>query len=171
VKTRSGFTLIELLVVLALLSILAFIISPKLLSRVKPEKTKHFLLTIQHKLEYLNETTVLKRQFVLFNFDLDEKRYYFTTSEEGGGTGGTGDRYLAGESFPDHLEVTRVRLTPGDTVYSGNVVIPFTPAGMMQSFMIYVREEGERELVLSGDSITNIIELLRLADEELSPVR
>jgi hypothetical protein len=157
--------------VLALLSIIAFIISPRLISRVNPEKTKHFLLALQHKLDYLNETAVLRRQFVLFNFDLDERRYYFTVSEEDNTAGDTGDRYLSGAGFPDDLEVTRVRLIPGDTVYSGNVVIPFTPTGMMQSFMIFVREEGERELVLSGSSLDNRIELLRLRGDELAPVR
>jgi prepilin-type N-terminal cleavage/methylation domain-containing protein len=171
VRTRPAFTLIELLVVLAILSIVALFVSPKLVSRVNPERTRSFMLTLENQLTYLKDVTVLKRQFILFNFDLDERRYSFTLSEEGNETGHNSDRRLTGAPFPEHMEVVEVRLIPGDTVHEGKVVIPFTPTGMLYSFTIRVREEGEQELLLRGDSIADRIEVVRVRGESVSPVR
>ena len=79
----KAFTLIELLVVLSILSILFFIITPRFVSSVNPEKTKNFTLRLQNSLIYLNDKSVLEKKIYLFTMDLDEKQYYFTVSEEG----------------------------------------------------------------------------------------
>lgn len=80
-RRLRAFTLIELMVILAILSILIFIVTPRFVSYVNPERTKNFVLGIQNTLNYLNEKAILEKRIYLFHFNLDERRYYFTISE------------------------------------------------------------------------------------------
>jgi len=161
------FTLIELLVVLIVLSIVLLIATPRFISSVNPQKTKNFLFGLYSTLTYLSEKTVLEKQIILFNFDIDERRYYFTASQEGNIEGEVKDRYLVPASFPPHLEVESMRIIPGDVVYDGSIAIPFTPNGMLYSFEIRIREGADQHLVLAGNAFNNRIQLLREQNDQV----
>jgi prepilin-type N-terminal cleavage/methylation domain-containing protein len=169
----TAFTLIELLVVLSILSILMFIITPRFAAIINPERAKNFVLTLQNSLRYLNEKAILEQQVYLFNFDLDEGRYYFSIAgEEDAGFGEqeeealVPDRYLKPAVLPVRLNVERVVMIPGEGVSSGKVIVPFTPNGMMFSFeIVFVSDDGSIFL-LSGNSYSGRIRLLVSQDEE-----
>jgi len=162
-----SFTLIELLVVLVVLSIVLLIATPRFISSVNPQKTKNFMFGLYSALTYLSEKTVLEKQIILFNFDIDERRYYFTASQEGNIEGEVKDRYLVPAPFPPHLEVESMRIIPGDVVYNGSIAVPFTPNGMLYSFEISIRETGDKHLVLVGNAFNNRIQLLREQNDQV----
>jgi prepilin-type N-terminal cleavage/methylation domain-containing protein len=169
----TAFTLIELLVVLSILSILMFIITPRFAAIINPERTKNFVLTLQNSLRYLNEKAILEQQVYLFNFDLDEGRYYFSmVGEEDAGFGEQEDEALVPDHFlkpgvlPVRLNVEKVVMIPGEGVSSGKVIVPFTPNGMMFSFeMVFVSDDGSIFL-LAGNSYSGRIRLFVSQDEE-----
>ncbi len=161
------FTLIELLVVLAILSILFFIVSPNFVASINPERTKNFVLTLQNTLDYLSDKSILEKKVYLFNFDLDERQYHFTVSEEGNPLGKVGDKYLAPVTFPERLVVKSIKVIPGAEVFEGKVTIPFTPNGMLFSFVIVIEEKRDRYFVIAGDSISNRISVLKRGPDEL----
>jgi prepilin-type N-terminal cleavage/methylation domain-containing protein len=168
-----AFTLIELLVVLSILSILMFIITPRFAAIINPERAKNFVLTLQNSLRYLNEKAILEQQVYLFNFDLDEGRYYFSmVGEEDAGFGEQEDEALVPDHFlkpgvlPVRLNVEKVVMIPGEGVSSGKVTVPFTPNGMMFSFeMVFVSDDGSIYL-LAGNSYSGRIRLFVSQDEE-----
>lgn len=162
----KAFTLIELLVVLSILSILFFIITPRFVSSVNPEKTKNFTLRLQNSLIYLSDKSVLEKKIYLFTMDLDERQYYFTVSEEGNPEGNVRDRYLVPVSFPAHLVVKSIKVIPGDEVISGKVTIPFTPIGMLFSFEITVEEKEDKVFVISGNNLSNSINIIRVTQDK-----
>jgi prepilin-type N-terminal cleavage/methylation domain-containing protein len=169
----TAFTLIELLVVLSILSILMFIITPRFAAIINPERAKNFVLTLQNSLRYLNEKAILEQQVYLFNFDLDEGRYYFSmVGEEDAGFGEQEDEALVPDHFlkpgvlPVRLNVEKVVMIPGEGVSSGKVTVPFTPNGMMFSFeMVFVSDDGSIYL-LAGNSYSGRIRLFVSQDEE-----
>jgi prepilin-type N-terminal cleavage/methylation domain-containing protein len=195
-KRVSAFTLIELLVVLSILSILMFIITPRFASIVNPERAKNFVLRLQSSLQYLNEKAILEQRLYLFNFDLDERRYYFTQygveEEEGGMSGGENgadlasgssgretvrpgdedlgfevqDRHLRPAQVPDRLEIERVRVVPGGEVASGRVTVPFTPNGMMFSFEMVFTVQDGRRYLMTGNSYSNRIRIFSAIPED-----
>jgi len=170
---QDAFTLIELLVVLSILSILMFIITPRFAAIINPERSKNFLLSLQNSLRYLNEKAILEQQVYLFNFDLDEGRYYFSIpGEEDAGFGEqesealVPDRFLKSAEVPVRLKVERVVVMPGEVVSSGRVSVPFTPNGMMFSFnMFFVSDDGSFFL-LEGNSYSGRIRLFVSQNEE-----
>ena len=170
---QDAFTLIELLVVLTILSVLMFIITPRFAAIVNPERSKNFLLGLQSSLRYLNEKAILEQQVYLFNFDLDEGRYYFSIpGEEDTGFGEPErealipDRYLKSAELPARIKVERVVVMPGEDVSSGRVIIPFTPNGMMFSFNMYFVSEDGSFFLLEGNSYSGRIRLFVSQDEE-----
>ncbi len=165
------FTLIELLVVLVVLSIVLLIATPRFISSVNPQKTKHFLFGLYSALTYLSEKTVLEKQVILFIFDIDERRYYFTASREGNVEGEVKDRYLVPASFPPHLEVESARIIPGDVVDHGSIAVVFTPNGMLHSFEIRIKEGDDLHLVLAGNAFNNRIQLLREHNDQVEVMR
>lgn len=165
-RRLRAFTLIELMVILAILSILIFIVTPRFVSYVNPERTKNFVLGIQNTLNYLNEKAILEKRIYLFHFDLDERRYYFTISEGEDTSVEVGDRYLKSKVFPEKLRVERVRVVPGDEVYDGEIAVPFTPNGMLFSFQIFFAAQKEIFYVLTGNSVNNRIELVKIGSDE-----
>jgi prepilin-type N-terminal cleavage/methylation domain-containing protein len=188
-KRVSAFTLIELLVVLSMLSILMLIVTPRFASIINPERAKNFVLRLQGSLQYLSEKAILEQGIYLFNFDLDERRYYFTQLGVEEGEGGTSlpggssgrdslrsgdedlgvevqDRHLRPAQVPEKLEIARVRVVPGGEVASGRVTLPFTPNGMMFSFeMVFTVQDGRRYLV-TGNSYSNRIRIFSANPEE-----
>jgi prepilin-type N-terminal cleavage/methylation domain-containing protein len=160
-----AFTLVELLVVLVILSIALFIITPRFVSFVNPERAKNFILGLQNTLNYLGEKAILEKRIYLFHFDLDERRYYFTVSEGENPSGAVTDRYLRAGEFPQKLNVERIAVVPGDVFYDGEVAIPFTPNGILFSFEIYFLGDDETRYVLSGNSINSRIELFKIKNE------
>jgi prepilin-type N-terminal cleavage/methylation domain-containing protein len=168
---RGAFTLLELLIVLAVLSIVFFIVTPRIVSTVNPGAVKSFMARMHNTLLYVNDKAILEKKVYLFTLDLEERRYFFTVSEAGNPEGRVRDRYLAPVPFPKGLVVKSVRLIPGDTVDKGKLVIPFTPKGLLYSFEIIVHEKGgaggETYLAVSGDNLSNEIEMLRLDAESV----
>jgi hypothetical protein len=150
-----------------------FIITPRFAAIINPERAKNFVLTLQHSLRYLNEKAILEQQVYLFNFDLDEGRYYFSmVEEEDAGFGGQEDEALVPDHFlkpgvlPVRLNVEKVVMIPGEGVSSGKVTVPFTPNGMMFSFeMVFVSDDGSIFL-LAGNSYSGRIRLFVSQDEE-----
>lgn len=161
----KSFTLIELLIVLIILSILLFIISPRFVTSLNPEKTANFVLRLKSTLVYLSEKSILEKKIYLFIFDLEERRYLFTISEEGNPEGEVKDRYLNPVSFPQGLLIERVRVIPGDEVNEGRVFIPFTPNGILYSFEIIFRERDGQYLVIRGNSLNGRISLSRISSK------
>jgi len=156
-----GFTLIELLIVLSVLSILFFIVTPRFVGSLNPQKTKHFVLRLQNALVYLNEKAVLNGKLYLFTIDLDNRMYTFTVSEEGNPGGEVRDRYLKTVQFPENLRIKSVKTVPGDEVDFGKVAVPFTPVGLMFSFEIVIEEGEDSFLVIRGDHLSNSIRTVR----------
>lgn len=167
----KAFTLIELLIVLVILSIVMFIVTPRFISFVNPEKTKNFMLGLQNSLIYLSDKSILEKKVFLFHFDLDERRYYFTLSEEGNLTGEVRNKYLVPASFPEKLERVSVKAISGEVVTEGDAVVPFTPTGMLFSFEIRVEETEDTFLVLRGNSFNNRIQLFRVEGDKARPFR
>jgi prepilin-type N-terminal cleavage/methylation domain-containing protein len=169
-KRIRGFTLVELLVVLAILSILMFIVTPRFASIVNPERTKNFILTLQNSLRYLSEKAILEQQLYLFNFDLDEGRYYFTVpledSEGDAPEGEVVDRYLKPAQLPPKLKVIKVIILPGEEIDSGKLAMPFTPNGMLLSFEMHFAGVDGRSYVMTGNSYNNRIQLFVSNNEE-----
>lgn len=164
----SGFTLVELLIVLAILSIIFFIVTPRFVGSLNPQKTKNFALRLQNALVYLNEKAVLDGKLYLFTIDLDNRQYTFTVSEEGNPGGEVRDRYLKTVQFPEKLRVKSVKTIPGDEVDFGKVAVPFTPVGMMFSFEIVIEEGEDRFLVIRGNHLSNSIRTVRMEGDEES---
>ena len=163
----SAFTLLELLIVLAVLSILVFVLMPRFVSFSNPAKTRSFLLRFQNSLTYLSDKSILEKKVYFLNVDLDERRYFFTVSEEGNPEGIVRDRYLTSTFFPQRLSVKSVRLIPGDEVREGRVMLPFTPVGMLFSFEISFQEEEEELFIVRANSMNNRIQIVRkIGDEE-----
>jgi prepilin-type N-terminal cleavage/methylation domain-containing protein len=164
----SAFTLVELLVVLAILSILMFVITPRFVSIVNPERAKNFVLRLHGSLQYLGDKAILEQQLYLFHFDIEEGRYYFTEYDQENADGilsSNGleselqDRYLKPALLPEQLEVEEITLIPGEAVSSGKITIPFTPSGVMLSFQITFTIRDERRFLLVGNSLNNRISL------------
>jgi len=164
----GGFTLVELLIVLVILSILFFVVTPRFVGSLNPQKTKNFALRLQNALVYLNEKAVLDGKLYLFSIDLDERMYSFSVSEEGNPGGEIRDRYLKTVRFPDNLRIESVKTIPGDEVDSGKVMVPFTPVGLMFSFEIVIEEEEDRFLVIRGNHLRNTIRTVRKQGDEES---
>jgi prepilin-type N-terminal cleavage/methylation domain-containing protein len=169
-KKFRAFTLVELLVVLAILSILMFIVAPRFASIVNPGRAKNFILTLQNSLRYLSEKAILEQQLYLFNFDLDEGRYYFTApvedTEEDMLETEIADRYLKSAQLPPKLDVVGVQILPGEEMASGKLVLPFTPNGMLFSFEMHFAGGDGRSYLLTGNSFNNRIQLFVSDDEE-----
>ncbi|MGQ9614930.1 MAG: pilus assembly FimT family protein [Spirochaetota bacterium] len=161
-RKKPAFTLIELLVVLGILSIIMFLITPRFLTFLHPQKTRYFMLSLLTTLNYLNERAVMEKKVYYFNFDLDERRYYFTVAVERDDVEEVGGGYLKSAPFPDNLSVKEVKVTPGESLNKGKMIIPFTPKGMLYSFEIVVEEGKGSVLMLEGNSISNRIELFRV---------
>ena len=166
--TLSTFTLVELLVVLAILSILMFVITPRFVSIVNPERAKTFVLRLHGTLQYLGEKAILEQQLYLFHFDIEEGRYYFTGYDQERADGVLSsnglenelqDRYLKSAILPEQLEIEEITLIPGEAVSSGRITIPFTPSGVMLSFQITFATRSERRFLLVGNSLNNRISL------------
>jgi len=151
-KQSGAFTLIELLVVLVILSLIFFFVTPNFFSAINPQKTKQFMMNLQTTLVYVGEKAILERKVYLFTFDLDEREYRFTVSEEGNLTGETGDKYLTTQQFPPHIEIESMQTIPGGAVTEGELSVPFTPNGMLFSFEIVA--DG---WVLAADSVSGRI--------------
>jgi hypothetical protein len=150
-----------------------FIITPRFAAIVNPERSKNFLLGLQNSLRYLNEKAILEQQVYLFNFDLDEGRYFFTTpAEDDVGFGEerrealVPDRYLKSAGVPVRLQVERMEVLPGEVVSSGRVSVPFTPNGMMFSFNMYFVSEDGSFYLLEGNSYSGRIRLFVSQNEE-----
>jgi type II secretory pathway pseudopilin PulG len=180
-KRIWAFTLVELLVVLAILSLVMFVITPRIASVINPERSRTFMLRLRSALQYLSDKAVLEQQLYLFNFDLNERRYYFSlyapdeegdfsfTDDSSSMTGSQGmssglgiavnDRYLKPASMPDHLRVESFRVIPGEETAAGLVTLPFTPNGMMFSFEILFIEESEKRYLMTGNGLNNRIRL------------
>ena len=134
-----------------------FIITPRFAAIINPERAKNFVLTLQNSLRYLNEKAILEQQVYLFNFDLDEGRYYFSmVGEEDAGFGEQEDEALVPDHFlkpgvlPVRLNVEKVVMIPGEGV----------------SFeMVFVSDDGSIYL-LAGNSYSGRIRLFVSQDEE-----
>jgi type II secretory pathway pseudopilin PulG len=165
--THRAFTLIELLVILVILATIFYIASPSFFSSIKPQKTRNFVMNLQSTLEYLDDKSILEKKIFLFTFDIDERVYHFTVSEEGNPEGLVKDKYLNPVKFPEGLTVKSIRTIPGGTVFDGEITVPFTPNGMLFSFEIMVEEKPDQWFVIVGDSLSNRIQVLRKSDQEL----
>ncbi len=162
----KAYTLIELLVVLMIISILFFVVTPRFVSSINPQRTKNFVMTLQNTLNYLNDKAILEKKVYLFNVDIEERQYYFTVSELGNPAGEVRDRYLIPVSFPDGLVLKSMKLIPGDEVIEGRAVVPFTPNGMLYSFMIVIEEREDRQFLIQGNSHNNLISVLKLGPDD-----
>ena len=162
----KAYTLLELLIVLMIISILFFVVTPRFVSSVNPQRSKNFVMSLQNTLNYLNDKAILEKKVYLFNMDIDERKYYFTVSELGNPAGEVSDRYLTPVSFPDGLVLKTIKLIPGDEVIEGRAVVPFTPNGMLYSFMIIVEEREDRQFLVQGNSYNNLISVLRLGPDD-----
>ena len=162
----KAYTLLELLIVLMIISILFFVVTPRFVSSVNPQRSKNFVMSLQNTLNYLNDKAILEKKVYLFNMDIDERQYYFTVSELGNPAGEVRDRYLIPVSFPDGLVLKTIKLIPGDEVIEGRAVVPFTPNGMLYSFMIIVEEREDRQFLVQGNSYNNLISVLRLGPDD-----
>jgi len=167
-KEPGGFTLIELLVVLLVLSIALFVVTPRFVGFVNPERNKNFMTALQNTLVYLDEKAILKKQVYLFVFDLDERMYYITLPGDEEAVP-VREKYLMPVRFPANVEVAGVRSIPGEEISEGRMVVPFTPTGFMLSFEIMIREEDERLLVLQGNGINGRIELFKTNERNFQP--
>lgn len=163
-RKKHAFTLIELLVVLGILSIIMFLITPRFLNFLHPQKTRYFMLSLLTTLNYLNERAVMEKKVYFFNFDLDERRYYFTIPVEKGDVEEVSGGYLKSALFPENFSVREVKVTPGESLKKGKMVIPFTPKGMLYSFEVVVEEGKGSLLMLEGNSIGNRIEIFRVEE-------
>jgi general secretion pathway protein H len=159
VRPRT-FTLVELLVVLVIISLIFFIVTPNFFSSINPQKTKQFVMNLQSTLEYLGEKAIVERKVYLFTFDLDEREYRFTVSEEGNPTGETRDKYLTTQRFPSQLEVESIKTVPGGAVTEGELTVPFAPNGMLFSFEIVVDS-----WILIGDSVSGRVRAAKKSDD------
>ena len=162
----KAYTLLELLVVLAIISILFFVVTPRFVSSINPQRVKNFVTTLQNTLNYLNDKAILEKKVYLFTVDLEERQYYFTVSELGNPEGEVKDRYLTPVSFPDGLVLKSILLIPGDEVIEGKAVVPFTPNGMLYSFMIIVEEKSDRQFLVQGNSYNNLISVMKLGPDD-----
>ena len=162
----KAFTLLELLVVLMIISILFFVVTPRFVSSINPQRVKNFVTTMQNTLNYLNDKAILEKKVYLFTVDIDERQYYFTVSELGNPEGKVSDRYLTPVSFPDGLVLKSIRLIPGDEVIEGKAVVPFTPNGMLYSFIIVVEEKPDSQFLVQGNSYNNLISVLKLGPDD-----
>jgi len=160
----KAFTLIELLIVLSIISIFAFITTPKLAMIIKPRKMEAFTYRLKDTLDYLEESAILKKKVYLFIFDLDKRSYYFRVSEIGNLEGVTKDRYLKKVLFPDFLDIKRVEMQPGGEVREGRMIIPFTPKGLMYPFIIDLYD-GNRDYIIQGNVVNSKIELKQIEEE------
>jgi len=158
----SAFTLIELMVVLSIISILLFLVTPKVIYTGNRDKAKDFARRMYNTLEYLNEKAILEKKVYIFSVDLDERRYFFTVSEPDNPEGKVKDRYLVPVSFPPGIKVNSVEIIPGGELFDGKADIVFTPRGLLFSFAVKVEESRETLLVVQGNSINSRIELLRV---------
>ncbi|MCK5568112.1 MAG: prepilin-type N-terminal cleavage/methylation domain-containing protein [Spirochaetes bacterium] len=161
----KAYTLLELLIVLSIISIVFFIVTPRFVSSINPQKTRNFVLRMQNTLTYLSDRAILGKKVYLFTLDLEERRYFFTVSEEGNETGEVRDRYLVPVSFPDNLVLKSVKIIPGNEVIEGKAVIPFTPNGMLFSFEIVIEERGDRYYLVLGNSFNNRITVLKKSSD------
>ncbi|MBA7557465.1 hypothetical protein ES705_50222 [subsurface metagenome] len=161
----KAYTLLELLIVLSIISIVFFIVTPRFVSSVNPQKTRNFVLRMQNTLTYLSDRAILGKKVYLFTLDLEERRYFFTVSEEGNETGEVRDRYLVPVSFPDNLVLKSVKIIPGNEVIEGKAVIPFTPNGMLFSFEIVIEEKRDRYYLVLGNSFNNRITVLKKSSD------
>jgi prepilin-type N-terminal cleavage/methylation domain-containing protein len=162
----KAYTLLELLVVLMIISILFFVITPRFVSSINPQRSKNFVMTLQNTLNYLNDKAILEKKVYLFNMDIEERQYYFTVSELGNPAGDVRDRYLTPVSFPDGLVLKSIILIPGDEVIEGRAVVPFTPNGMLYSFMIIIEERKDRQFLVQGNSYNNLINVRKLGPDD-----
>lgn len=142
-----------------------FIVTPRFLSFVNPQKTRHFILSLMTTLGYLNERAVMEKKVYYFNFDLDERRYYFTLPGDENTAQEISGRYFSPGTFPAKLVVVEAKTTPGESLQKGNMIVPFTPKGMLYSFEIVVEEGTGRLFLLQGSSISNRIQLFQVEEE------
>jgi hypothetical protein len=98
--------------------------------------------------------------------DIDEREYYFTVSELDNPEGEVRDRYLTPVSFPDGLVLKSMKLIPGDEVIEGKAVLPFTPNGMLYSFIMIVEDNPGRQYLLQGNHYNNLISVLKLSPDD-----
>jgi prepilin-type N-terminal cleavage/methylation domain-containing protein len=162
----KAFTLLELLIVLVIISILFFVVTPRFVSSINPQRVKNFVTTLQNKLNYLNDKAILEKKVYLFTVDIDEREYYFTVSELDNPEGEVRDRYLTPVSFPDGLVLKSMKLIPGDEVIEGKAVLPFTPNGMLYSFIMIVEDNPGRQYLLQGNHYNNLISVLKLSPDD-----
>jgi len=163
-NSKKAFTFIELLIVLSIISILAFLTAPKMVTIIKPKRVESFAYRLRDTLEYLNESAILKRKVYLFIFDLNKKSYYFRVSEIGNLEGKVKDRYLKKIDFPKYLDIKKIEMYPGGEIREGRMVIPFTPKGIYYSFLINL-SDGKRDFIIKGNVINSYIELTQHKQE------
>ena len=154
-----AFTLIEVLVVISILSILLFVSMPAFVSFFKPKKSEYFISKLADTLGYLNEASILKKKLYLFIFDRDKRVYYFEVSESGNKEGRVNDRYLKKVSFPDGIEVKKMYIYPGGEVFTGRLIVPFSPRGFIYTFKIDFLINKRRRAVLTGDMLSQKIKV------------
>ncbi len=123
------------------------------------------MLSLMTTLSYLNERAVMEKKVYYFNFDLDERRYYFTLPGDENTAQEISGRYLSPGTFPAKLVAVEAKTTPGESLQKGNMIVPFTPKGMLYSFEIVVEEGTGRLFLLQGSSISNRIQLFQVEEE------
>jgi len=128
VNPKSGFTLIEILVVVFIISLTIALVMPNFLSTGK-NALKTEARHMSSALRYIYDEAVGKKQTYLFNINLDENSWGFTSEQE------TRSFMTKGG-----VEVSDVITLANGEISEGELLIEFGPMGPEESILLHLKK-------------------------------
>ena len=158
IRDDSGFTLLEMIIVVVILSIMAMVVAPRLTNFFGSRRGNFIIITsiiaktfddsfIKENINFL--VCHLYETDPEYEPDINEKIFSrsngisVVTIDNNGKYTDSKNRLLKFKEFSDSFKIEEVLVSTGESITSGNVLIPFYPRGYSDDAIIHILVNNE----------------------------
>ena len=154
-RDERGITLVELMIVIVILSIMSLVVAPRLTNIFDSKRSNFTILTTVIAKTFDDSYINGRLNFVLLHLyepmsAVDEDEVFarengisVVVRNENGEFVDNTNKLLQYKQFSDSFRIEEVVLSTGETISSGNVLIPFYPAGYSDNVILHILVNDE----------------------------
>ncbi|MBI5232996.1 MAG: type II secretion system protein [Deltaproteobacteria bacterium] len=155
---QKGFTLLELIVVIAILSVVALTVFPRL------PFSDEFAFDSEARriagvVRYLDESAVQKKQYYRLKFYPDRESFVVESSQDGAEFREEKEGFFGADTLKNGIELEDIAVADLDRITEGEAMVIFNPTFGAEPFNVHLKAR-ERELTVTYNPYSGRVSIL-----------
>jgi general secretion pathway protein H len=146
---QKGFTLMELMVVIAILSIAAAIVVPRLPS-TESARLRDSARSLASAIRFIGDRAATTKAVYRMHFNISDNIISIRRITSGGEETTADDSYLNRPVLAEGIMIEDVLIPQTGRVGEGEVIVGFGPAGLQDFLIVHLKDSGSRHFTVTS---------------------